>query len=198
MSQGAYFVGVVEGEGHLGGRRFVPSELPIGAILDVFGMGERLSSRDRIVKCGGGAWVKVDGEIVDDAQLCEAVKGARVTVRVREPVDNVTVKGFLGVSWSGEDVYYCIDSLMGGTVVDLGLDEGLLFKVFDGEVGDDKRVSWLFFGIDGGCSALTGEDAMRIIKESGVTPIVSPVGKFDGAFRPFTVPARYVSPWWQG
>ena len=41
MSQGAYFVGIVEGEGHLGGRRFVPSELPIGAILDVFGMGER-------------------------------------------------------------------------------------------------------------------------------------------------------------
>lgn len=52
MSQGAYFVGIVEGEGHLGGRRFVPSELPIGAILDAFGVGER-SSRDRIVKCGG-------------------------------------------------------------------------------------------------------------------------------------------------
>ena len=186
MSRGVFFVGAVEGEGHLGGRRFVPSELPIGAILDVFGVGER-SSRDRIVKCGGGAWVKVDGEIVDDAQLCEDVKGARVTVRVREPVDNVTVKGFLGVSWSGEEVYYCIDSLMGGTVVDLGLDA---------HVGDDKKVSWLFFGIDGGCSALTGEDALRIIKESGVTPIVSPVGEFDGAFKPFTLSARYVSPWW--
>lgn len=195
MSRGVFFVGAVEGEGHLGGRRFVPSELPIGAILDAFGVGER-SSRDRIVKCGGCAWVKVDGEIVDDAQLCEDVKGARVTVRVREPVDNVTVKGFLGVSWSGEETYYHLDSLMGGTVVDLGLDEGLLFKVFDAHVGDDKGVSWLFFGIDGGCSALTGEDAMRIIKESGVTPIVSPVGEFDGAFKPFTLSARYVSLWW--
>lgn len=196
MSQGVFFVAAFEGEGHLGGRRFVPSELPIGAILDAFGTMGRCSSRDRIVKCGGCAWVKVDGEIVDDAQLCEAVKGARVTVRVREPVDNVTVKGFLGVSWSGEEVYYCIDSLMGGTVVDLGLDEGLLFKVFDAHVGDDKKVSWLFFGIDGGCSALKAEEALRVIKESGVTPIVSPVGEFDGAFRPFTVPARYVSPWW--
>ena len=65
------------------------------------------------------------------------------------------------------------------------------------EIGD-KRERLREVGIDGGCSALTGEDAMRIIKESGVTPIVSPVGKFDGAFRPFTVPARYVSPWWQG
>lgn len=196
MSQGVFFVGAFEGEGHLGGRRFVPSELPIGVILDVFGAGR--SCRDRIVKCGGGAWVKVNGEIIDDEQLCEAVKEARVTVRVIEPVDNVAVKGFLGVNWAGEEVYYCLDSLMGGTVVDLGLDEGLLFKVFDAHVGDDKKASWLFFGIDGGCSALEGEDVMRIIKESGVTPIVSPVGKFDGAFRPFTVPTRYVSPWWQG
>ena len=196
MSQDVFFVGAFEGEGHLGGRRFVPSELPIGVILDVFGVGR--SYRDRIVKCGGGAWVKVNGEIIDDEQLCEAVKEARVTVRVIEPVDNVAVKGFLGVNWAGEEVYYCLDSLMGGTVVDLGLDGGLLFKVFDAHVGDDKKASWLFFGIDGGCSALEGGDAMRIIKESGVTPIVSPVGKFDGAFRPFTVPARYVSPWWQG
>lgn len=116
MPQSVFFVGVVEGEGHLGGRRFVPSELPIGAILDVFGVVR--SSRDRIVKCGGGAWVKVNGEIIDDEQLCEAVKEARVTVRVIEPVDNVAVKGFLGVNWAGEEVYYCLDSLMGGTVVD--------------------------------------------------------------------------------
>lgn len=54
MSQGVFFVGAFEGEGHLGGRRFVPSELPIGVILDVFGVGR--SYRDRIVKCGGGAW----------------------------------------------------------------------------------------------------------------------------------------------
>lgn len=198
MSQSVFFVGAFEGEGHLGGRRFVPSELPIGAILDAFGTMGRCSSRDRIVKCGADAWVKVDGEIIDDARLCEIVQGAKVTVRVMEPVGDIAVRGFLGVNWSGEETYYHLDSLMGGTVVDLGVDEGLLFKVFDGEVGDDKGVSWLFFGIDGGCSALTGEDAMRIIKESGVTPIVSPVGKFDGAFRPFTVPARYVSPWWQG
>lgn len=198
MSQGVFFVGAFEGEGHLGGRRFVPSELPIGVILDAFGTGGRCSSRDRIVKCGADAWVKVDGEIIDEAQLCEAVQGAKVTVRVMGPVGDVVVKGFLGVSWSGEEAYYRLDSLMGGTVVDLGVDEGLLFKVFDGEVGDDKKVGWLFFGIDGGCSALKAEGALRVIRGSGVTPIVSPVGKFDGAFAPFTAPARYVSPWWQG
>ena len=198
MSHDVFFVGVVEGEVHLGGRRFIPYELPIGAILDAFGTGGRCSSRDRIVKCGADAWVKIDGEIIDSAQLCEAVQGARVTVRAMEPVGDVVVRGFLGVSWSGEETYYRLDSLMGGTVVDLGVEEGLLFKVFDGEVGYDKKASWLFFGIDGGCSALKAEEALRIIRESGVTPIVSPVGKFDGAFAPFTSPARYVSPWWQG
>lgn len=124
---GCVFVGAFEGEGHLGGHRFVPSELPIGVILDAFGTMGLCSSRDRIVKCGADAWVKVDGE-----------------------------------------------------------------------VGDDKKVGWLFFGIDGGCSALKAEEALRVIRGSGVTPIVSPVGEFGGAFRPFTVPARYVSPWWQG
>ena len=142
--------------------------------------------------------MKVDGEIIDDAQLCEVVQGAKVTVRTMGPVGDVVVKGFLGVSWSGEETYYRLDSLMGGTVVDLGVGEGLLFKVFDGEVGDDKKVGWLFFGVGGGCSALKAEEALRVIGGSGVTPIVSPVGKFDGAFGPFTVPARYVSPWWQG